>query len=167
MKKRHSLIVIFLLISLCIYLFYRTEKTIINELFIALFSLETYVGFKTFFNNTFPIHKQLVYSLPGGLWLFCVTVLSSDFYIEIRQRKLALFIIPFVFALGLELLQLLHITNGRFDFWDVASYLLFGMLAFTFFSKETPKQNIVRPFTLNSFSCMICFLIVYLADLWK
>ena len=162
MKRRHS-IVIALLVSLFIYVFYRSEKTVVNELIILILSLEVYSGIKSIIVNAIPLNNLIVFSLPGGLWIFCATTLSQDFYVSIRNYKIQLFLIPILFAIGLEFCQLIHLTNGRFDLWDIVFYSMFWLLAYYSYQFHHSKQNILSPFTLRGFTCLICFLSVYLA----
>ena len=162
MKRRYS-IGIALFVSLFIYVFYRSEKTVVNELIISILSLETYSAIKSSMVNAVPLNKLLVFSLPGGLWIFCVTALSQDFYIKIRNYKIQFFRIPILFAIGLEFCQLIHLTNGRFDLWDLVFYLMFWLLAYYSYRFRRAQQNILSPFTLRGFTCLVCFLSVYLA----
>lgn len=152
-----------LAISLFIYTFYRSDKTVINELIIAMLSFEKYAVLKGEVVGLVPLPNPIVYSLPGGLWIFCVTVLAGDFYFAIRTFRLPLSRVPIVFAIGLELCQFVRLTNGRFDGWDIASYGLFWLLALFSFRTEGLQQNIISPFTLDGFICVACFLSVYLA----
>ena len=162
MKKRYS-ILIALFISLFIYLFYRSEKTVVNELIMLILPFDSYSAIKCSILKTLPLNDAIVYSLPGGLWIFCVTALSKDFYLEIRNHKMQVIFLPVLFAIALEFCQLFQLTNGRFDIWDIAFYLLFWLLA-TYSSKsQRSQQNIMSPFTLDSFVCIVCFLSVYLA----
>jgi len=162
MKRVYSVSLI-LLISLFIYVFYRTEKTVINELFILLLSFNAYSLIKDSVIHAIPLNQHLIYSLPGGLWIFCATALSQGFYFGIRSRKIRLDLIPIVFALGLELCQLIHFTHGTFDLWDVASYLVFWLLAYYSFQPGHERRDILSPFTPQGFICLACFLSVYLA----
>ncbi|MBT1697357.1 hypothetical protein KK083_10755 [Fulvivirgaceae bacterium PWU4] len=162
MKRAYS-IVIALSISLFIYLFYRSEKTVVNEFMILILSFETYTAIKNYIINTIPLNKPAIFSLPGGLWVFCATALSQDFYIKIRRYKIQVVLVPILFAVGLEFCQLVHVTNGRFDIWDIAFYLLFWLLAYCSFQSHGSQQNILSPFTLHGFICLACFLSVYLA----
>lgn len=161
--KRGYNIVIALLVSLFIYAFYRSEKTVVNELLILILSLETYSQIKSSIVNVVSLNKLIVFSLPGGLWIFCVTALSTDFYITIRNYKIQLFLIPILFAIGLEFCQLIHLTNGRFDVWDIASYSMFWLLAYYSYQFHRSQQNILAPFTISGFTWLVCFLSVYLA----
>ena len=72
-------------------------------------------------------------------------------------------LVPIVFAIGLEFCQLVHITHGTFDRWDIAFYMVFWLLAYYPFNSDREQQNILSPFTPQSFICLACFLSVYLA----
>lgn len=162
MRKSLS-IIIALSISLFVYLFYRSEKTVVNELAISVWSLDTYRSLKETIRASLPLPRLVVYSLPGGLWLFCVTLLAKPFYLHIRAYKLNMSLIPLAFAIGLEICQLLHITRGRFDSSDILAYTLFWLFAHVMFFKPEAPKNICAPFTLHSFVCLACMLSVYLA----
>lgn len=162
MKRIYS-VAVALSISLFIYLFYRSEKTVVNELIIFILSVDVYTAIKSSIITAIPLHEPLIFSLPGGLWVFCATALSQDFYIKIRDHKIQVVLVPILFAIGLEFCQLVHLTNGRFDVVDIAFYLLFGLLAYYSFHPRGSQQNILSPFTLHGFICLACFLSVYLA----
>jgi hypothetical protein len=163
MKRIYSLSAITLLISLFIYLFYRTQKTVVNELILAFLSFETYTEVRKAITNTLILHEAIVYSLPGGLWVFCTTVLSSGLYLKLGIHRIRIVFVPLLFAVSLEFLQLMHVTNGYFDFWDIAFYVLFWLPAYFSRHSEKDEQDILSPFSLNSFMFLACFLAVYLA----
>ena len=161
--KRIFSIIVALSISLFIYLFYRSEKTVVNELIILILSLDTYTAFKSSIITSMPLPDSVIFSLPGGLWIFCVTVLSQGFYMKIGDRKIQVVLVPFLFAICLEFCQLIHLTNGRFDIWDIIFYVLFWLLAYSSSKSDRSQQNILSPFTLHGFIFLACFLSVYLA----
>ena len=163
MKKKYWLIILPLLLSLYIYLFYRTEKTIINQLFIAVFSRTRFTAWRTFVTAALPLNKHIIYSLPEGLWVFCITLTSNFLFITVYKRKFNLLFLPLIFSIGLELLQLLHITNGRFDFWDIAVSIACWVAAVIIMKRKSVTQNILKPFTVNGFVCVASYAIVYLA----
>jgi hypothetical protein len=167
MKKDHLLIILSLLISLFIYVCYRTEKTVINEIFISIVSLEKFIELRNAVSNALPLNEHIIYSLPEGLWVFCITLTSNLLYVKISRFQINLFFVPLLFSIGLELFQLLHLTNGRFDFWDIGVSILFWALANYLFKQENTKQNILDPFTSKSLICLFSYLIVYLAHVWK
>ena len=153
-----------LLISLFIYLFYRSERTLVNELAILFVPFDTYSTLKTLIGNALPLKEQVIFSLPGGLWIFCATVLAREFYLEVKNNRIQLSVVPVLFAIGLEFCQLLKLTNGTFDRWDIGFYLAFWLLGYSAFQPRDPAQkNMLSPFTLDGFVCVACFLSVYLA----
>lgn len=163
MKNKYWLIIVSLLFSLFIYLFYRTEKTVINQLLIALFSRGRFTAWRTFVTAALPLNKHIIYSLPEGLWVFCITLTSNFLYVTVYKRKINLLFLPLVFSIGLELLQLLHITNGRFDFWDIGVSISCWGVAVVIMKRKSVTQNMLKPFTVNGFVCVMSYLIVYLA----
>lgn len=163
MKRIYSISVITLLISLFIYLFYRTQKTVVNELIISLLSLQTYSELRNAIRDSLILHEAIVFSLPGGLWVLCTTVLSRGLYLMVLRCKVRIVFIPLLFAVGLELAQLAHIVNGRFDLWDLAFYIMFWCLGYFSQPRRHDEQDILSPFSLNSFMFLACFLAVYLA----
>jgi len=163
MKKKYWLITLSLLVSLFIYLFYRTEKTIINQIAISILSLHRFVAWRSFMTKLLPLNEHIVYSLPEGLWVFCITLTSNFLFVKLYNRKINLLFLPLVFSIGLEFLQLLHITNGRFDFWDIGISVACWAMAIYVMKRKSVTQNILKPFTINGFVCVASYLIVYLA----
>jgi len=163
MKKKYWLITLSLLVSLFIYLFYRTEKTIINQIAISILSLHRFVAWRSFVTKLLPLNEHIVYSLPEGLWVFCITLTSNFLFVKLYNRKINLLFLPLVFSIGLEFLQLLHITNGRFDFWDIGISVACWATAIYVMKRKSVTQNILKPFTINGFVCVASYLIVYLA----
>lgn len=163
MKKHYWYIAPALIISLFIYLFYRTDKTLVNQIFIQLSSLKTYEDLKYSITNSLPLNKYIIYSLPEGLWVFCITLTSKGFYIKFFNRQIDCVLIPPIFAVGLELFQLLHLTNGRFDILDIAVSLLFWFLALKITQTKAQLENVFYAFNLNSAACLLSYCIVYLA----
>ncbi len=167
MKKNYWVIILPLLFSLFIYLFYRTEKTVINQIFISIVSLGKFVAWRKYITHALPLNKHIIYSLPEGLWVFCITLASKFLFVKIYGRKINLLFLPLVFSIGLELFQLLHLTNGRFDFWDIGFSIAGWAAAACLMKHKSAKQNILKPFTAGSFICVFTYLIVYLAHVWK
>lgn len=163
MKRTYSVTALALLTSLFIYLFYRTRKTVVNELTGSLLSNDTFTNLRSWFSESLPLHDLIRFSLPGALWVFCMTILSNGLYLEFRRNRIPLVAMPLLFALGLEFFQLFHLTRGTFDLWDIGAYIIFWMLAWSGFRSHTSQQNVLSPFSLKSFMCMVCFLSVYLA----
>jgi len=166
-KKKYFLIIVSLGISLFIYLFYRTEKTVVTDLFISLISLNRYVGLKEVIVSNLTLNKHIINSLPEGLWVFCITLTSKNLFLKIGNREINLLFLPLLFSIGLEFFQLFNLTNGRFDFWDIGFSIAFWAIANYLMKQKNSKQNILRPFNTNSLICVLSYLIVYLAHVWK
>lgn len=163
MKRTYSLTVLALSVSLFIYIFYRSKNTVINELIVLLFSPDTYTEARRNVAGAMPLNELILFSLPGGLWVFCMTILSKDLYMKIGKHAIRIVLVPVLFAVSLEFFQLLHLTNGTFDPWDIGFYLMFWLLAYYGFQSHRSQQNMLSPFTPRGFICLACFLSVYLA----
>lgn len=167
MKKKYLLITLCLLFSLFIYLFYRTEKTVANKIFISLISFDSFIELRNSIKNTLPLNRYIIYSLPEGLWIFCITLTSKFLFLKIGKHEVNLLYMPLVFAISLEFFQLFQITNGYFDFWDIGFSIVFWAIATYLLPSWNIKQNILTPLNSNSFICVLSYLIVYLAHVWK
>lgn len=167
MKKSYFLIGVSLLVSLFIYLFYRTEKTVINELFLSIVSFDTFTGLRQRITTALPLNEHIIYSLPEGLWVFCITLTSKSLFLKRGSLEIDLLFVPLLFSIGLELFQVFHLTNGRFDFWDIGASVVFWAAAHYLIEHKDVRQNILDPFTVRSFACFLSYGIVYLAHVWK
>jgi hypothetical protein len=161
MRKRYSLAAA-LLVSLFIYAFYRTDKTEVNQWIIYFVSFESYSQVKAIVTSTLPLDGSIVYSLPGGLWVFCATALALGFYFEFGDLKVYIGPLPMLFATGLEFCQLTHLAHGTFDARDIMFYGVAWLMATWLFNSRS-KQNILSPLTLHGFMCLSCFFCVFLA----
>jgi hypothetical protein len=163
LKKHYWYIFFALIISLFIYVFYRTDKTLINQVVIHLTSFKTYNGLKSSINAALPLNKYIIYSLPEGLWVFCITLTSKEFYFNLYQKRINCVFIPLVFAIGLELMQLFHLTNGRFDFFDICISLLFWFIAAKIIDTKQNFENLFHSLNRNNIICISSYAIVYFA----
>ncbi|MEO3405559.1 hypothetical protein AAFN85_16735 [Mucilaginibacter sp. CAU 1740] len=167
MRKIYILIALALLISLFIYLFYRTEKTLVTEVFIRLISINNYRKLKAGVLQMLPLSDIVVYSLPEALWVFCITLTSRTYYFEFYKRRIECLYIPLLFCVGLELLQLVHITNGRFDFMDIGLSAVFWILGRYILPGKAEKHNLITRPNLKMMVCLASYGIVYLAHVFK
>lgn len=163
MKKTYVWIIAAMVLSLFIYVFYRTEKTLVNELALKFISPESFLSVRRFIADLLPLSKPVIYSLPEGLWVFCITLTSRRFYIRLNNYHFSCIFFPLVFCIGLEIFQLIGWTNGRFDFLDILVSLGFWALANHFFNSEEDKQSIVSPFDFQRMIFFASYGIVYLA----
>jgi len=162
-KKIYPFIILSLLISLFIYLFYRTDKTVVNEIVIRVFSLNTYAAWKANVNQVLPLHEWVIYSLPEGLWVFCITLTSRPYYFKLDNWRIDCLYIPLVFCISLEVFQLLHVTNGRFDFTDIWISFIFWLIAHYGFDDQCEKRDIFTPLNSKAMVCLVSYSIVYLS----
>lgn len=163
MKKYLPLFTVSLFLSLFIYVFYRTDKTLINQIFIALFHQETYTVLKTRVTSLLPLPQYAIYSLPEGLWVFCITLTSSFFYLRVQERRLSLAVVPILVALVMEIFQMLNFTNGRFDWMDIVFSIGFWLLALFCTRSNIDKEPLFQSVNTTNFCCIISYSIVYLA----
>ena len=163
MKKFVPSIIMCLSLCLFIYVFYRTEKTLVNYVAVALLSKGGYEGIKEIIISVLPLKDAIVYSLPEGLWVFCITITSSFFYIRVRRRRYGLTMIPILLAIGMEVFQLLGISNGRFDYMDILLSAAFWLLAVYITRNNPDKEPIFQPLNARVIFCASNYAIVYMA----
>lgn len=167
MKKQYILIGISLFISLFIYLFYRTERTVVNEIVIRLISIGTYTSLKAAVVHCLPLNDVVIYSLPEGLWIFCISLTSKPYYIGWTSWRIDFVYIPLIFCFTLEILQLIHVTNGRFDFMDIGVFVLFWLLGHYGLTERIKKQHILTTLDSKTIACFVSYSIVYLSHVFK
>lgn len=165
MIKKYVCISVSLLISLFIYLFYRTEHTVVNDLFMKWFTT-SYRELRVYIQTVMPLDDYIVYSLPEGLWVYSITLTSKDLFVSLGKNIISLRYIPLVFAIGLELMQWLHFTNGRFDYWDIIFSVAFWAFAMYITPFHEKKQNMISTFNMRTGICIASYAIVYLAHVW-
>ncbi len=139
--KKYAAMVAALSISAFIYLFYRTNQTVINQLFAIVFGVDVYLFLKSFFHANLKLPAQIIYSLPGALWVWVVSISSRDVFIEFKGAKISLVILPLIVALGFELFQYFHWINGHFDWWDVVYSTTFWLFSFISLNKQKRTSN--------------------------
>ncbi len=105
-----------------IYLGLRPKETLIYQIFDSFGGGQFLLWFRNLFTlSSFP--EWFIYSLPGGLWLLSFQN-SITWFNNFSGRKLFLSIIfSLSVGVGLEVFQFLNITDGRFDWVDIAFYL--------------------------------------------
>jgi len=166
-RKKYIFICIALLISLFIYLFYRTGRTVVNEIFIRMISLAKYTTLKAHIVRVLPLNNIVIYSLPEGLWVFCITLTSKPYYIGLNKWRFDCIFIPLIYSIALEIFQLFHITNGRFDFMDIAVSVIFWILGNYVLSDKSEKQDILTRPNSKAIVCLASYCIVYLAHVFR
>jgi hypothetical protein len=144
-------------------MFYRTEKTVVNEIFIRLITFSKYSALKNSIRTFLPLNELVIYSLPEGLWIFCITLTSKPFYIQLNQSFIKCVFFPIIYSIGLEIFQLLQLVNGRFDFMDIWVSLVFWWVGFSIFNDTTVDQNIFKNFNTKKLVCIGSYSLVYLS----
>ncbi|MET0244032.1 MAG: hypothetical protein ABW174_11215 [Flavitalea sp.] len=161
MKKKYAIILFALLFCLFVYVFYRTGKTVVTSLSIDLLGAQNYDQMRSFLQELMPLPDLVVYSIPEGLWVFCITLTSVGLYV-IRPAY-DLVYLPLIFASGLELFQFVGLTKGTFDFVDLGISLLAWIAARHLVKQREVVKEFFSPFDKRSFICLVSYLIVYLA----
>lgn len=165
MKKYSCFIVVPLLVSLFIYLFYRTEKMVVNQITIRMISFDIYAAIRKMVNQSLPLTDFIIYSLPEGLWVFSLTLASRPLYI--LDRRINSVIVPLIVCLGLEMAQLLHFTNGQFDLICILTAFVFWFVAVFAFSDKLDKQNILNPLNGRKMVCFALYGTGYLSHVFQ
>jgi hypothetical protein len=163
MKKEYLLIGIFLLISLFIYVFYRTGTTVVNKLVVCFISPGAYTSLKAVVVSSIPLSNVVIYSIPEGLWMLCITMTSKPFYFIIFGKRMNCLYIPLIFCISLEILQLFQVTNGQFDYIDIVIFVPFWLLGRYALPIRNEQQNIFTSVNTKTFFCLGIYGIVYLA----
>lgn len=130
-----------LLVSAFIYLFYRTNFTAINQLFAFVFGEVFYFDLKSEIQANLILPSQIIYSLPGALWVWVISIASRDVFILMKDKRISLVFLPLIVAVGFELFQYFNWINGHFDWWDIIYALGFWLLSFVSFNKQKRSFN--------------------------
>jgi Ca2+/Na+ antiporter len=161
-RWRYILIAMAMLLGLYLYFMYRSQDTIVNALLAKLGARE-FPFLMNIWHKHYAIPQWCMYSLPEGLWVFSATLLSIRLEFPIREKRIHLKYLPFLFAMLVELVQVLGITNGQFDWLDIFVSFIFTVLALIIPSKEQKKNAIEsKEFWL----LVLIYAMVYLSDVW-
>lgn len=162
MKKYYTTTAVALLVSLFIYIVYRSEQTVVNILLDQLTGHRAFL-WKQQVRHLLPLPGYIIFSVPEGLWIFAATLISKNLYLVYRHRKFHLVHVPILYGIGLEFLQLLHIMPGRFDILDILFTLFFWLLAMLFISNPFRQQSIREQFNYRTFLLLFAYGIVFLS----
>jgi len=165
-KINYSLVFIFLLACLFIYVFYRPQGTLINILLSEFFSSEYLTNLKDFVQRVLPLNETIIYSLPGGLWVFSATVLARKLRFRFFSKQVNLEWLPLCFALWLEFWQYAGIVKGRFDLMDVFMVALFGTFALVAYKPMQFQQQLLFPFNKRGIAFAFVFICVFMGHVF-
>ena len=165
MKLKSILIWLALLISLYIYLFYRTENTVVNLVFVKLFSLEVYHRIRFFVDSNIRLNNVIIYSIPHALWTFVITMSSYSYQVKVANFIVKLKYVPLFLILFFEGFQYLGILHGTFDWNDVILSVLFWGIAIAFNYKI--EKRFIGSLDKGELFCLMSYCIVFLAHVQK
>ena len=166
-------IVMPVVISGSIYLFFRTSDTVIYQVFQTLFSSNNLDYIRTFLqHNLTTTPGWCIYNLPGGLWVFafanfCFLLLNK----ETKKYYKTILVLLLGIVISLEVFQMFNLTDGRFDTMDIVFYLIASLSSLLIGSIRIQKlkyQPILRsdkkPFYALGFTICLYCASIYLAD---
>ena len=64
-------------------------------------------------------------------------------------------------------MQLIHVTNGRFDFMDIGFFVLFWFLGRYITIESSERRNMLSKLNSKTIVCLISYCIVYLAHVFR
>ena len=116
--------------------------------------------------TTSYLSDWIIYSLPAALWTFSITLLGMVLDIDPKRRVYIVGLIPLSLALGLEVLQFFHLTDGTFDPFDILAAVLGYAAAIIYvYSHQKVIINALHlPYRRLLFAGL--FACVYLGDVW-
>lgn len=165
-KINYATVFIFLLSCFFIYVFYRPESTLINIILSDVFPSESFLSFKESLRFILPLNEIIIYSLPGGLWVFSASILARKLRLQVAGRKINLEWIPMAFALWLELWQYFGIVKGRFDIADILIVVMFGVTALVAYRPMKLSQQTLSLFHKRSAAFLLVFICVFLGHVF-
>lgn len=163
MKKENYIICLLLLCSCTIYTFYRPDSILINEIWINLGWTEERKIIGDWLDHNLPLPTWVIYNLPEALWTICLTICCKPLYLKRGKKKIRLVLLPPLFVIVLEFFQMLHITKGTFDLWDIAlSVIAWVWIAFLP-GRQPPSPFQFYPLTFLSYRLIFVWIIVLMA----
>ena len=134
-----------------------------NELFQFFFSGDVYFSLKASISENLVLPSFLVFSLPEGLWVLAVTLASKNIYFGKERYLIHLAVLPIIIAVALEFFQLTNITNGTFDWLDIASAICFWALGYFLLPSPSNVQRLFLKMNINSVICLASYMVLYLS----
>lgn len=163
MRIKYFIIALALLLSLFVYLFFRTEQTVVNYLFIKIGGVAPFYESRLWVTSHIMLSNFQIYSLPEALWILAITLLSKRYVIQFGNLHISLWYLPVLLAFGFEFFQWMHWSNGSADLNDLWGALLFWALGMTVFPEREPKISLFQSFNIHALLCTGTYAVVYLA----
>lgn len=166
MIKSLSLRISPLLISLLIYVFYRSELTLINQVIGLFLPIVELLKYQQEIQTALPLPNWVIYSLPEGLWVLFVTLISKEFYFTRQSKNYSLVFFPILLTICIEVFQYFHFTDGTFDWLDLGVALFFwGLACFLLPPRFNPLQ-LQKAYNFRGLILISSYMIVILSDVF-
>jgi len=163
MNYKYLFASICLLISLWIYVFYRIEQTLINRMIIAITSPLFFKEARQLMQDALKLPNFIIYSLPEGLWVFAVTIISENLTIRFKKIQISIIYMPLVVAYFIELIQYLSWSKGTFDWLDVMVIMSFWTLGYIYV-KNNDTSKTIKPKLIY---VLLTYIMIVLSYVWK
>lgn len=159
-----ALSLISLLSSLWLYVGYRSEDTWVNVVIAGMLPAGALHHARELLHAILFVPDALAWRIPGGLWVFAATLLARDLRVNWGRFKLELALLPVVMAVGIEVCQALHMTDGAYDPWDIFTVITAAALAMKLPGFGWPPQELDVRWHWRGSVCLANFAILILAD---
>lgn len=154
-----------LLPALFLYMFYRSERTVINIIAVSISPSDWFESARVWVQTTLPISEIVVGFLPGSLWVYAATAALR----HVSVSSLPLWPTPLMVAAFFEAQQALGLTYGVFDSLDIVGGFIGCAIALRWPSRSPAVAQIDwRKLSLFAkCGCMSLFLMLGLAYVWR
>ncbi len=148
--------------SACIYIIFRTEQTLINQIFQYIFSKEALDNLRQSIQNYIYLPAIVIYSVPEACWIASLTLLGENRYIKVCKIKVYVKYVPLLLILWFEAMQFFHLLHGTFDWYDILLSAVAWAMSYLSISRSE-KQNIFTWDRLSFWSLIFVYSVVILA----
>ncbi len=138
---RYILALVAILWAAYIVIYLRADNNILVE---QLFHFDDTVA-------GFGASSLILSTVPNALWMLAMVLIAGRSYIEIARFKIYLSYLALIYAIGLELLQLIHLTDGTYSLEDVITSII------AFIAGTGILRLVKNPYNLKFNSDLILF----------
>lgn len=146
-------------------LFYRPINTYLNSWLLSWLG-DDFLQLRHSIQAVIPLSDMAIYTIPGALWVFGLSLLGWRLRITFRQHKLHLFYLSPIIGLGFELIQFMEWSDGTFDPLDALWVSIGFGLAFFICHRVLPGHWREQP---GRWRYVLFFLVLFAAfgvDVW-
>jgi hypothetical protein len=131
----HSILPI--IVGASIYLFYRKTTLLVFQ-WIDIVNLKPVV---IYFRELFNPHNNLysnffTHNFPDALWVYSFTSFFIIIYGMKKNHNIIIYCIPLIIAVTSEMLQLIKVIPGTFDYKDVFSYISSSVISIVYLTNK-------------------------------